>query len=358
MKLIKLLRYILFPFAMLYGLITAIRNLLFDNGIGSYVSQSFSTPIISVGNITVGGTGKTPHTEWIIRLLQNTHRLAVLSRGYKRKTKGLVIAQANATAAQIGDEPMQMHSKFAGVQVVVSEERVKGIQAIEQLSNQPQVILMDDAYQHRYVKPGMSILIMDYKRPLWKDHLMPVGELRESASGKKRANIIIVSKCPANLSLAEQNYIRKKLNLDSHQAIYFSTIVYKNIYPAFTRTQPIVDLKTKKVLLVSGIASPSLMFDFISAKAKKTQLLQFGDHHNFTDKDLQIIREQFIALGDNAIIVSTEKDVVRFKDLLAAEDILAKHMYSLPIEIALLNDQESELKNKIVNYVESNTRIG
>ncbi|WP_171973173.1 tetraacyldisaccharide 4'-kinase [Saccharicrinis aurantiacus] len=357
MKFIQHLRYLLLPFAVLYGLVSSIRNLLFDFSIGNFRCKEYDLPIISVGNITVGGTGKTPHTEWIIQLLKDAYNVSVLSRGYKRKTKGLVIADSSSTASDIGDEPMQMHNKFPEVQVVVAEQRVIGVDAIMKLETKCDVLLMDDAFQHRYVKPGFSILVMDYNRPFWKDHLMPVGELRELPVGKKRANIIIVSKCPQDISIAEQEYYKRKLSLNPNQSIFFTCVGYKNIYPIFADKKQSINITDKSVLLVSGIAQPKLMFDYVSQLAKETKLMQFGDHHNFSAKDINNIEQQLNTLGDNAIIVTTEKDAVRFGELLPNNSKLAQNMYSLPIEIQIINNKESDLKDKILNYVRSNKRI-
>lgn len=357
MKFIQHLRYLLFPFAIVYALVTAVRNLLFDFEIGGFQSKEYELPIISVGNITVGGTGKTPHTEWIIRLLKDTNKVAVLSRGYKRKTKGLVVATASSSASDIGDEPMQMHNKFPNVQVVVAEERVKGVDAIIALEPKQDVILMDDAFQHRYVKPGFSILVMDYNRPFWKDCLMPVGELRESPKGKKRADVVVVSKCPQDISIAEQDYYKRKLSLRANQKVFFTYIGYQNFYPAFADKKKSIDITNKNVLLVSGIAQPKLMFDYVSQLAKNTKLMQFGDHHNFSATDINHIEQQLNGLGNDAIIVTTEKDAVRFGEILPNDSYLAQNMYSLAIEIQIINDKESDLKDKILSYVRSNKRI-
>lgn len=326
--------------------------------IGSYQPKQYDIPIISIGNITVGGTGKTPHTEWLIRLLQNDFSIATLSRGYKRKTKGVVMANQNSTASDLGDEPMQMHEKFADVNVVVAEKRVEGVEAILNSSHATDVILMDDAYQHRYVKPGFSILIMDYNRPLWKDTLLPAGELRECASGKKRADVIMVSKCDAAMSEQEQAYFIKKLKPKAHQSVYFSAITYQQLKPVFGNEANEPLNKSSKVLLVTGIAKPQPVFKYLQQQVKQLDLLSFPDHHHFSADDIEKIRQRWLAMGKDASIVTTEKDAVRLKSILSHIDGLRKVLYYLPIEIILINDKQEQLKSKIFRYVNENKRSG
>ncbi len=358
MKVLKVLRWALWPLSLLYVAVTAVRNLLFDYEVGKYCPKRFDTPIISIGNITVGGTGKTPHTEWLIRMLQAEYTLATLSRGYKRKTKGVVVATENSTAADLGDEPMQMHAKFPEVKVVVAEKRVDGVETIQAMPNAPEVILMDDAYQHRYVKPGFSILIVDYNRPLWKDCLLPAGELRELSCGKKRADIIIVSKCPGAISEKEQQYFKQKLKPAKHQQVYFSTISYQKIKPVFDNGSDNIKPEENQVLLLTGIAKPQSIYEYLKPKAKGIEMATFPDHHHFTVNDIEQIRQQYHLLGEKSIIITTEKDAVRLKSILNESDALRGVLYYLPIEIELINNKQEQLKNKIFRYVNENKRSG
>ncbi len=355
MRIIKYIRLVLLPISVLYGLIIRIRNYCFDKGI--LYSKEYSLPIISIGNITVGGTGKTPLTELLIGNLISGYRLALISRGYKRKTKGVIISDKNSTVTDIGDEPFQIKSKFPELLVTVAEKRVAGIDQMLDLENKPEVILMDDAYQHRYVKPGFSILVADYNRPLWKDFMLPAGELREPVNGKKRANIVLVNKCPKNISILEQTNIIKKLNLNTDQSVYFSTIGYQNCISLFCKNKVLTetDLCNFEVLLVTGIANPKPLLEYVRSKTNKVELIQFADHYQFKEVDLQKIINHFNNLnGNKKIILTTEKDSVRFKEILNPEDQISKAIWYIPIEINILNNQQKEFLGKIVNYVKQN----
>ncbi len=355
MRIIKYIRLLLLPIAFLYGIIIRIRNYFFD--IGRTESKEYTLPIISIGNITVGGTGKTPLTELLIKTLIKDYHIALISRGYKRKTKGVLISDNNSSVYDIGDEPFQIKSKFPELTVTVAEKRVEGIDQMLNLKNKPEVIIMDDAYQHRYVKPGFSLLVCDYNRPLWKDFMLPAGELREPINGKKRANIILINKCPENISLKKQNYITKKLNLHTDQSVYFSTIGYQNCISLFCKNKTLTetDLQDYAVLLVTGIANPKPLLEYIKSKSNNVELLQFADHYQFKEVDLQKIINQFENLnGNKKIILTTEKDAVRFKEILNAENPISKSLWYIPIEIKILNNQRKEFLGKIVNYVKQN----
>ena len=272
----------LWPFSVLFGIGVRLRNLLFD--VGWLHEERFPLPVICIGNLTVGGTGKTPHTEYLIRLLQNSFRLAVLSRGYKRKSKGFVLASSTSRMEDIGDEPYQMARKFPAIHVAVDGDRCRGIRQLTSPQGAPdtEVILLDDAFQHRYVRPGLRILLMDYHRPVECDQLLPAGRLREPASGKKRADLLIVTKCPPTLSLEECERIRQRIQLLPHQEVFFTTLAYGKLYPLFmdAPTQPLDVLKDKEVLLVTGIASPAPLMEEVGRHAARITPLLFGDHHN------------------------------------------------------------------------------
>jgi len=351
MKTIKYIRFLLYPIALLYGLIVRARNCMFN--IGILTSETFSLPIISVGNITVGGTGKTPLTEFIIKMLKEDYQLALLSRGYKRLTKGLVLANAQSTAAEIGDEPKQILDKFADITVAVSERRVLGVNALLAMYKKPDVIVMDDAYQHRYVTPGLSILVVDYNRPLWRDLMLPAGELREPMSGKKRADIILFSKCPKQLSVDKQSHFIRKIKPLPHQEIYFSTIAYQKPRLLFDGEQSEINLTEANILLVTGIANPAAFEQHVANMANHVQCLRYPDHYQFSAKDIVQIGHRFNQLqGKAKFIVTTEKDAVRLKHIIERDSALAEYIYYIPIQIEILNDKQQEFIKKIKSYVE------
>lgn len=354
----------LLPLSWLYGLGVGIRNKLFD--LGWLRSRQFDLPVICVGNLAVGGTGKTPHTEYLIRLLQQYGlHPAVLSRGYKRKSQGYVLAHKESTAGEIGDEPYQMKSKYPGIRVAVDADRCHGIGELLKLE-QPAVdaILLDDAFQHRYVKAGLNILLTDYHRLFSDDSLMPAGRLRESASGKSRAQIIIVTKCPDEINPIDFNLIGKQLCPFPYQSLFFTRLRYGGMYPLFPeakRRGEDVSLKgDEEVLLVTGIASPGpLAAEIRSRLSNEANLHQliFGDHHDFSSKDLQQIKEHFRKLdGRNRLIVTTEKDAARLKQHPALDEELKPFIQVLPVEIEFLRNQQDLFNQNVIDYVRKNPR--
>ncbi|MFA9189612.1 tetraacyldisaccharide 4'-kinase [Flavobacterium sp. FBOR7N2.3] len=340
----NLLRKILFPFAILYGLITAIRNFLFDKGI--LKSYSFDVSVIAVGNLSVGGTGKTPQIEYLIRLLSPKYKVATLSRGYKRQSEGFVLADSSSNAAILGDEPFQFYEKFPDIQVAVDVNRKNGIEQLLSQSQKPEVILLDDAYQHRKVKAGFYILLTSYGDLYSDDFMLPTGNLRESRSGSERANLVIVTKCPANLSEAEKVSIKKKLKLTKKQQLYFSYIDYDEFIYSDNKSIPVDEIKNVDKLLIAGIAKPEPFFaHFQNGNDEK---LVFPDHHHFSKNDLLTIKNK----AQNKIIVTTEKDFVRLK-----YNISGEQLYHLPIKSSFLSDSENFDKT-ILNYVGTSTRNG
>lgn len=357
-NLIKINRW-LYPFAWLYGIGVGIRNLLFEWGILS--SKSFDIPIISIGNITVGGTGKTPHTEYLIRLLQDKYKVAVLSRGYKRKSKGFVLASPTTPMTKIGDEPYQMMKKFPSIYMAVDENRCHGVEQLNQTAPDTDVILLDDAYQHRYIKPGISILLIDYHRLINEDALLPAGRLREPKSEKSRANIVIVTKCPKNLKPMDFRVLIKYMDLYPYQTLYFSTLKYGALTPVFAHV-PKRDLdsieKDEKILLLTGIASSQQLLDDLSAYSSQITSLNFADHHQFTKKEVQHIQQLFDTFkGHKRLLITTEKDATRLLDMPLDEEI-KKHIYALPVEIEFLLGQKELFNQSIINYVRANSRNG
>ena len=351
------MRLALLPFGCTYGMLIRIRNLMFDTG--KLPSKKYGIPVISVGNITVGGTGKTPLTELIIDTLKSDYKVGLISRGYKRKTKGVIVGTQNSTAQDLGDEPFQIKSKFPELLVTVAEKRVDGIDMMLQLPDSPDLVVMDDAYQHRYVSPGLSILVMDYNRPLWKDFMLPAGELREPVKGKKRANIIIVSKCPPSLSTEQQLYITQKLNLTTDQSVYFSSVAYQNSISLFCDHKQLThkDFLEKEVLLVTGIANPEPLLKYLVSICKKVRTVHFPDHHQFTETDIKRINQEFEKIPNaGKMILTTEKDAVRFKEIINNTHVLAPHIWYIPIKVKMLNNQQEVFKEKIINYVKHNKR--
>nr|WP_315157660.1 tetraacyldisaccharide 4'-kinase [uncultured Flavobacterium sp.] len=337
----NLLRKILFPFAVLYGFITGIRNFLFDKGF--LKSYSFDLPVIAVGNLSVGGTGKTPQIEGLIRLLSDHYRVATLSRGYKRKSEGFVLANENSDALELGDEPFQFYQKFKNIQVAVDANRKNGIEQLLSGSNKPDVILLDDAFQHRKVKAGLYIMLTSYGDLYCNDFMLPTGNLRENRSGVQRANIVIVTKCPQNLSLEAQNAIKKELNLSSNQSLFFTFIEYDEVVYSDKKTLKADEVKTMDKLLLAGIAKPESFFAYL--KQENDECLTYPDHHHFSESELHEIKKKV----NGRIIVTTEKDYVRLKG-----SILSGQLYYLPIKSSFLSDGDNFDKN-ILNYVGQST---
>jgi tetraacyldisaccharide 4'-kinase len=338
----NLLRKILFPFAILYGFITSIRNFLFDKGI--LKSYSFDIPIIAVGNLSVGGTGKTPQIEYLIRLLSPKYKVATLSRGYKRQSKGFILADSTSNAEILGDEPFQFFKKFKNIQVAVDADRKNGIEQLLSQTNKPEVILLDDAFQHRKVKAGFYILLTSYGDIYSDDFMLPTGNLRESRSGAKRADLIIVTKCPANLSVDEQNKIKSKLNLALTQDLYFSFIDYDDSIYSEDKTMKVDEIKNVDKLLLAGIAKPEPFFAYL--QSRNDEKLVYSDHHHFSDKDLLEIKIK----SQNKIIITTEKDFVRLKGSISKEQL-----FYLPIRSSFLSASDNFDKT-ITNYVGTSTR--
>ena len=355
-NLIKINEWLL-PLSWIYGSIVRFRNWLFDIGVKK--SKSFALPVISVGNITVGGSGKTPHVEYLVRLLQDKVKIAVLSRGYKRKSRGYVLAEEDTEMKEIGDEPFQMHQKFPGIYVAVDAKRVRGIQHLQddEETKDVEVILLDDAFQHRYVKPGINILLVDYHRLIIYDKILPAGRLREPLSGKNRADIVIVTKCPKDLKPMEFRVLTKAMNLYPFQKLYFTCINYDKPIGIFNEQQlDLESLKDKNVMLLTGIASPKQMEHDLTPMVKTLTSVSFGDHHHFKSKDIDRINEIFESMPEPRLIITTEKDAVRLRDSEGLYEIVKDNLYALPIKVSFMQDQEENFNEKIISYVRKNSR--
>ena len=347
----------LLPFSWVYGSIVRFRNWLFDMGLKK--SKAFSIPIISVGNITVGGSGKTPHVEYLIRLLHDKAKIAVLSRGYKRKSHGYVLAEESTTMPEIGDEPYQMHQKFSDIYVAVDAKRARGIENLQndEASKDVDVVLLDDAFQHRYVKPGINILLVDYHRLIIYDKMLPAGRLREPLSGKNRADIVIITKCPKDLKPMEFRVLTKAMDLYPFQKLYFTSIDYDTPKGVFEEKQIELDkLQDYHVLLLTGIASPKQMEHDLKPMTKDITNLSFGDHHSFKGKDIDRINDTFESMPEPRIIITTEKDAVRLRETEGLYEKVKSNMYELPIKVSFMLDQQDNFNEKIISYVRKNSR--
>ena len=356
---IKINRWLL-PFSWLYGLAVIIRNELFELNI--LKTRRFDIPVISVGNITVGGSGKTPHVEYLIRLLKDKMKVAVLSRGYKRKSRGYVLAGNNTPMREIGDEPYQMKIKFPDIRVAVDKKRCEGIDRLttDEETKDTDVILLDDAFQHRYVQPGINILLVDYHRLIIYDKLLPAGRLREPLSGKHRADIVIITKCPDTLNPIDYRVLSKAMELYPFQQLYFTKLEYCPLEPIFHKglSIPLTEIRGKNVLLLTGIASPKQLETDINAYTGNNALtmLSFPDHHSFTQKDIRRINEAFAGMEAPRMIITTEKDQARLMGIETLSDDVKDNIYALPIKVRFMLDKEETFNKKIISYVRKNSR--
>ena len=330
----KLLRKILFPIAIIYWLVTFVRNWLYD--VGFFKSKSYDLPIIAIGNLSAGGTGKTPHTEYLIRLLKDKYNVAVLSRGYKRSTKGFVLAIEGISAAELGDESYQIHAKFPDVSVAVCEDRQTGIESLIATIN-PDVILLDDAFQHRKVKAGFYVLLTAYDDLFSDDYILPFGNLRESAMGKKRANLVIVTKCPATLSEQKQELVKQKLKVKV--PVFFTSIDYDTEVFGTENTMNVSEVITKEKVIVAGIAKPKYFIDYLNSG--KDKVLIYPDHHNFSDQEILELN----AIAQDKMLVTTEKDYVRLNGKINSDKL-----FYLPIKVKFLNS-ENEFQPLILKNI-------
>lgn len=349
MHVLKSFRYLLLPLSFLYGAIIKFRNWLYDKNI--LKSASFNFPIICVGNLAVGGTGKTPMTELLASFLSAKFKTATLSRGYKRKTKGFAIADKSTTAIDIGDEPMQFHQKFPQLTVAVGEERLVAIPQLLHQRPGTEVIILDDAFQHRPVQAGCNIVLTDYKNLYTRDFMLPAGDLRDVRSSIKRADCIVVTKCKSDLTPAERDAIIKEIAPSSKQKIYFTEIVYDRPYHLFTKEKANLDVNTD-ILLVCGIANPKPLKEFLTTHVHSYDMIRYADHHIFSSEDLKDILKQFEKLSsENKIILTTEKDGVRLQKF--ANELSQYPIYALPIRHHILFGEEKIFFDEIVAFINS-----
>lgn len=352
------IRRSLLPLSWLYGVGVDIRNALFDLGV--LKSVSYDIPIINVGNITVGGTGKTPHVEYLIRLLSSRYRVAVLSRGYKRKTSGYVLSTPSSTMEEIGDEPWQIKQKFPEVYVAVDGNRRRGIERLttDEATKDVQLILLDDAYQHRYVKPGHNILLVDYHRIISDDCLLPAGRLRERPSSSRRASTIIVTKCPQHINAMGFRVILSALNIKPYQQLFFSTFSYATMRQLWGEKTLELDTLRKDnthVLLLTGIGNPQQMEQDMRRFVQHITPLSFPDHHYYTARDAAEIHRALLALPKPHIIITTEKDAARLLHLGGLSEEVRQQTFVVPIEINIMRDEKDKFDKTIIDYVQENT---
>lgn len=351
-------KFLLYPLAWLYGIAVSFRNQMYD--LNLLKSREFDVPVISIGNITVGGTGKTPHVEYLVNLLNKKFEVATLSRGYKRKTSGFRIVEPTSTAFEVGDEPLQIKIKFSNITVAVCENRVVGAEKLLDLNNEiiPDIVLLDDAFQHRRITPGINILLIDYNRQIKNDTLLPVGRLRESSTQMRRANIIIFTKCPNEIAPITRRILMKDVGLMPYQKLYFTTLNYQKLEPVFAAKKlgdSFYNKKTFSLLIVTGIASPKLVHNYLKQFSNRVEILSYPDHHNYSSEDIFTITQKFENINsENKIIITTEKDAMRIKDCDNLSDDFKAALYYLPVKVKFLDDEGKSFNNKIFNYVGEN----
>jgi len=335
------IRLLLYPFSIIYNGITGLRNILFDKGILS--SYEFNVPVINVGNLSVGGSGKTPQIEYLIRLLQKDYKIAVISRGYKRKTKGFLVADKHSTPTTIGDEPYQIYQKFKDIIVAVDEDRVRAVRNV--LNNfSPEVILLDDGFQHRRIKAGLNLLLTPFASPFFKDFVLPAGNLREARKNAERADIVLVTKIPNELKQRTLKLYQQKISNYTNAPVFFSKINYDTKIISRQASLSISELTEYQILLVTGIANPKPLNSFFSEKSINFDSLKYGDHHHFSKSDIQRIKQKFEQIPSaKKLLLTTEKDYVRL------QSHFENDLFYLPIQTEIIDNKQ--FNEKILDYV-------
>ncbi|MBD5367373.1 MAG: tetraacyldisaccharide 4'-kinase [Bacteroides sp.] len=352
---------ILLPMSKVYGMVTGLRNCFFNWGI--FKQRSFDVPVVVVGNIAVGGSGKTPHVEYIIDALKNSYKIGVLSRGYKRHTKGFILASQRSTPLDIGDEPYQIYQKYGNrVTVAVCEDRCKGIDELLKLNNGINLILLDDAFQHRYVKPAVSIVLTEFNRPIFFDKMLPLGHLRESARARYRADMIIVTKCPESIKPVEYRIFKNHLSLYPYQKLFFSRFKYSTLKPVFpdnAQQVPYLEYLSDqdRILALSGIANPKPFVRHIKSFKPLVKVQVFPDHHNFSRKDLDLIQRRFDSIkARHKYIITTEKDAVRLANNPYFPPALRPYIFYLPIKVEFDNNSDDTFVADLKKMINQNSR--
>lgn len=345
----KFIQFILSPFSLLYGIFSKGYHLMYD--IGFLKGSKFSIPVISVGNLSIGGTGKTPHIEYLITLLKDYIDIATLSRGYKRSTEGFKIVDYKDDALTVGDEPYQFKTKFDDIVVTVGEQRALAIPEIIRQYPQTQLVLLDDAFQHRSVLPGLNILLSAYENMFYDDYLLPSGRLREWRSGYKRADIIIVTKCPQNISKTDREQIINNIAPSKHQRIYFSAYRYHKMYSLFDPFQKKTIHATDKIILLSAIADTEYLYEFIKSKTEDIIEIEYEDHHYFDISDIEKMRETAKASGPDSYIITTEKDAMRLQLIKNKLVELSIPIFVLPLEVNFMDQDGTRFDEEIRQYL-------
>ena len=355
----QILKFLLIPVSWLYGMVMALRNFCYDKNI--FRSKTFALPVINVGNLTMGGTGKTPHIEYLIRLLKEKYRVATLSRGYGRKTRGFMLVSNPSGTSMVGDEPLQYHLKFPDITVSVGEDRVSAIENLLRHTPKPEVILMDDAFQHRAVKPGLNILLIDHDSMMKRNYMFPTGTMREWKRGMRRADIVIVSKCPEILVPIERKRLSSEIEVLPHQKLYFSYFRYGD-FVRLNNRQGHMQMGTNyyfekrfTILLVTGIANPAGITEFLKRKTDKLETMDFKDHHEYSLQDIRSITETFNNIANaNKIIVTTEKDAMRLRNPELEEAMRGLPVFYLPIEVLFHQHDKEQFDNMVLSYAKQN----
>lgn len=335
-------------------MVVNVRHAFFNWGL--LKSKEFDIPIVCVGNLTVGGTGKTPHTEYLVEVLSHHYKVAVLSRGYKRKTKGFYLATPNSSFKRIGDEPKQIKLKFPHVPVAVCESRVKGIEMLREQHPEIELIILDDAFQHRYVEPWVNILLMDYNNPINDDHMLPWGRLRDSKSQLSRAHIVISTKCPVDIRPLDYRLVQNNLDLSPYQTLYFTRFKSEVPIPLFPELAPPAIYPEQTVIAMAGIANPTNFFGRLDRRYTVAHKLTFPDHYSFKMKDMHNIGELLKELPEDTVIIMTEKDAVKLMNSRKVDENIRRRFYYVPISVRFDNNKEDDFIQQLLKYVKQNQK--
>ncbi|MFI3314719.1 MAG: tetraacyldisaccharide 4'-kinase [Rikenellaceae bacterium] len=355
-----MIKLLTIPLSWIYALITALRNKMFDWNI--LKSKEYDIPVVCIGNISVGGTGKTPHTEMLIRLLATRYNIGVISRGYKRKSSGYYEVTANSSVKKVGDEPKQIKLNFPDIPVVVCENRNIGIAELRKKHPEINLVIMDDGFQHRRVETWLNIILTDFSNPIYEDHILPWGRLREGLSSLARAHIVIVSKMPDKVKPIEMRLISKFLNLYPYQVLFFTKIVQKRPQHIFDEFDYIKFNPKSKVIALAAIAKPKAFVEQLTKRYNVVDLISYPDHYIYRKKDLAIIEEKIKEYGDDAVILMTEKDAVKFASSKIIPDWIRCRMYKVPIEVKFVeadltrNNTEEHFIERVLPYVKQNQK--
>ena len=341
------------PLSWLYGMVVHIRHKLFDLKI--LRSEEFDIPVVCIGNLTVGGTGKTPVAELLIERFSEHYRVGVLSRGYRRKTKGFVLSTPTSSARTIGDEPRQMKLKYPSVPVAVCEKRAEGIRLLRKAHPEIELIILDDAFQHRYVEPWVNILLMDYNNPVYRDRLLPWGRLRDTRNQIHRANFVLVTKCPDDLNPLDMRIVINSLGLVPYQSLYFTRMRQGEITPLFADRAVGKVREGDPVIAMSGIANPVPLLENLRKRFDVVAELTFDDHHTYRLSDMRRLEALFAAYPD-AVVLTTEKDAVKLTNRKKVPEAVQQRLYYVPIHVSFVADSESEFLRQLELYVRTNQK--